>query len=354
MADNVDITPGAGATVAADLIGGVLHQRVKITVGADGVNDGDVNTACPMPIIGTDGLMLNANMNIQGVDIGPGASSLCVQDGGNTITVDGTVAVTNADITSSKTALEIMDDWDDANYCNSNMNLAGTDVTAGAGAVAAGTPRVTLASDDPAVAKLGTIDTDTGNIATDTSAIKTAVELIDNSVDGNYLNTNMNIAGTDVDGNSGNKSAQTLRVVIATDQPQLTNKLLVTPDALASGTNYIGLIQPHKYPTTDDATYKNIYYTSAGAVTDGIIWSPAAGTRWYITDMIVNVSAACTVTIEDDKAAGDDPRMKFEFAANGGFCKSFRTPFASSEDAADLLVTTTAGNIYITITGYEV
>jgi hypothetical protein len=36
MADNVSITPGSGATVAADDIGGVLHQRVKVGVGADG------------------------------------------------------------------------------------------------------------------------------------------------------------------------------------------------------------------------------------------------------------------------------------------------------------------------------
>jgi adhesin/invasin len=39
------------------------------------------------------------------------------------------------------------------------------------------------------------------------------------------------VAGTTADTNSGTKSAGTLRVVIATDQPQLTNKLLVTPDA---------------------------------------------------------------------------------------------------------------------------
>lgn len=39
------------------------------------------------------------------------------------------------------------------------------------------------------------------------------------------------IAGTATDTNSGTKSAGTIRVVIATDQPQLTNKLLVTPDA---------------------------------------------------------------------------------------------------------------------------
>jgi len=36
VADNVSITPGSGATVAADDIGGVLHQRIKLGLGADG------------------------------------------------------------------------------------------------------------------------------------------------------------------------------------------------------------------------------------------------------------------------------------------------------------------------------
>lgn len=42
---------------------------------------------------------------------------------------------------------------------------------------------------------------------------------------------------TTVDTNSGNKSASTLRVVLATDQPALTNKLLVTPDSVALPAN---------------------------------------------------------------------------------------------------------------------
>jgi len=37
MADNIDVTPGTGKTIAADEIGGVLHQRVKLSLGADGV-----------------------------------------------------------------------------------------------------------------------------------------------------------------------------------------------------------------------------------------------------------------------------------------------------------------------------
>ena len=59
-------------------------------------------------------------------------------------------------------------------------------------------------------------------IDADTNDIKTSLQLIDNAVDGNYLNVNQNIAGTDVDSNSGNKSAATQRVVIATDDVNLS------------------------------------------------------------------------------------------------------------------------------------
>lgn len=45
------------------------------------------------------------------------------------------------------------------------------------------------------------------------------------------------LAGTTTDVNSGVKSAGTLRVVLATDQPALTNKLLVTPDSVALPNN---------------------------------------------------------------------------------------------------------------------
>ena len=49
MADNVGYTPGSGAVVAADDVGGVLYQRIKPVVGDDGtvVDVSDVN---PMPV----------------------------------------------------------------------------------------------------------------------------------------------------------------------------------------------------------------------------------------------------------------------------------------------------------------
>lgn len=96
------------------------------------------------------------------------------------------------------------------------------------------------------------------------------------------------------------------------------------------------------------------YYTNAGAVTDGIVWSPAAGKRWYVTDIFINVSAAATVTLEDDLSGGDSAVWKAELAANSGWSHHFGTPLFSGEDAADLIVTTSAGNVYITVTGYEI
>lgn len=55
MADNIGYTPGAGATIAADDIGGVLHQRVKVGIGGDGVAT-DISTANPMPVTAPNAL----------------------------------------------------------------------------------------------------------------------------------------------------------------------------------------------------------------------------------------------------------------------------------------------------------
>lgn len=112
-------------------------------------------------------------------------------------------------------------------------------------------------------------------------------------------------------------------------------------------------------PDIDITTHTNYikkYYTNAGAVTDGIVWSPAAGKRWHVVTMYIQVSAAATVTLEDDLVAGDSPVWKGELAANSGVVIPWgeKYPLASGEDAADLLITTSAGNVYVSITGYEI
>ena len=91
-------------------------------------------------------------------------------------TTPGTTnAVVEASASAIKTAVEIMDDWDESDRAKVNPIVGQAGVAAGAGAVGVTVPRVTLASDDPGVALLGTIDADTG-------AIKTATELLDDAV----------------------------------------------------------------------------------------------------------------------------------------------------------------------------
>ena len=59
MSDNIGYTPGSGATIAADNIGGVLHQRVKLTSGADGTAV-DVSAANPLPVDASYGELIQA------------------------------------------------------------------------------------------------------------------------------------------------------------------------------------------------------------------------------------------------------------------------------------------------------
>lgn len=49
MADNLAYTPGSGASVATDEIGGVHYQRIKLATGEDGTAN-DVSADAPLPV----------------------------------------------------------------------------------------------------------------------------------------------------------------------------------------------------------------------------------------------------------------------------------------------------------------
>ena len=53
MADNVSVntsTPGSPAVIASDEIGGSQYQRIKLVLGNEGQNDGDVSGTNPVPV----------------------------------------------------------------------------------------------------------------------------------------------------------------------------------------------------------------------------------------------------------------------------------------------------------------
>ena len=127
-------------------------------------NDNDVVSVTNNKLDVNATLVAGATIDIGDVDMFLDGGTAIV--GGSGTISAGTLRVTMAtddtvatDLTAIKNAVQILDDWDDSNYANVNMNIAGTDIIGGAGAVASGVQRVTLASDDPAVVDLAAMET---------------------------------------------------------------------------------------------------------------------------------------------------------------------------------------------------
>jgi len=281
------------------------------------------STAAKQPALGTAGTPSVDVLTVQGT-----ASMTALKVDGSAVTqpVSGTfwqatqpVSLTSTTVTGT-VAVTQSGTWDEVGINDSGNSITVDYATTGSG-TATGALRVELPTNG------------TGVIAT-----VGAVTAITNALP----------AGTNAIGKLAANSGVDIGDVDVTSLP-----------ALAAGTNTIGAVK--SVPSDIDingsnANHADKYYTNAGAVTDGIIWSPAAGKRWHVLNLTINVSAACTVTIEDDLAAGDNPRLKFELAANSGITIPYNKehPFSSGEDAADLLITTTAGNVYVQAIGYEV
>jgi hypothetical protein len=102
-----------------------------------------------------------------------------------------------------------------APWSDNVSQINGTTTDTNSGNKSAGTLRVVLATDQPQ-------PTSKFLVTPDSVALPA------------HQSTNVDqVNGTTTDTNSGNKSAGTLRVVLATDQPALNSKLLVTPDSVA-------------------------------------------------------------------------------------------------------------------------
>lgn len=180
MADTLDITAGAGTTIATDDVGGVHYQRIKLSDGtadASGVIAADIGVkanalrVAPANDI-TDGTYIGdikfgeSLATVTTVDTVTnlaqlGGTAIAMNEGVLAAGVQRVTLATDDDavahLSNIATALQIIDDWDDANFCNVNLNLAGTDAGVGESALDGTELRVTIATDDDGVAHLGTI-----------------------------------------------------------------------------------------------------------------------------------------------------------------------------------------------------
>ena len=109
--------------------------------------------------------------------------------------IEALLITIDSDTDAIKTAIQILDDWDDSNYANVNINLAGSDAPTGGG-TESGALRVTLANDSTGVISIDdggntiTVDgtVDLGSTATThLSEIEGAVETIEGAISGSEM-----------------------------------------------------------------------------------------------------------------------------------------------------------------------
>lgn len=144
MADN-PVWPPTGLNVAADDIGGNLHQRVKLSLGADGTA---VDAGAGAGAVGTDTLRCTLGSNDPAV-----------------------------------TALQIMDDWDESDRAKVNLIVGQAGIAAGTGVDGATVPRVTLATNVPLPAGTNAI----GKLAANTGVDIGDVDVTSISAGENHL-----------------------------------------------------------------------------------------------------------------------------------------------------------------------
>lgn len=271
MADNViaDSGDSLGATFATDDIGSIHYPLTKIVLGALDANDGPVASGNPMPVSGT----VTANLS----------------------------ATDNAVLDAIAVSVAIMDDWDESDRAKANIIVGQAGIASGAGAVAATVPRVTLASDDPGVALLTTIDADT-------SAIKTSVELIDNAIAGTEMQVDVVAAlpaGTNAIGKLAANSGVDIGDVDVTSLP--------------------GAIQGPADPTID--SYTQAVLSADVGINNVVIAAPGVNKQiWVYGIVFVCDTAATSVTFQDEDDAAISGTMLF--AQYGGLSHSPAGNFA--------------------------
>lgn len=228
----------AGSTTPIKSGGGVEADALRVTIASDStgvlsVDDNGGSLTVDGAVAATQSGTWNVN-NVSGtVSLPTGAATAANQSTANTalnaltgalssvstdaILVDGsavTQPIESAVLNSIDTNIAqiegdtgniavhtaIMDDWDESDRAKVNLIVGQAGITAGAGAVAANTPRTTLASDDPAVV---------------------ALQIIDNMISGNEAQVDVITVPAPLSTTGGGTEATALRVTVANDSTGL-------------------------------------------------------------------------------------------------------------------------------------
>jgi hypothetical protein len=238
---------------------------------------------------------------------------------------NGCLHVLDANSAAIKAAVEIMDDWDDSNYCNVNMNIAGTDVAANAGTLNAQTVRVTIATDDECNNLLGTIDADTG-------AIKTAVEIMD-------------------DWDAVHDSAA------SSDGPQVMGAYDSTkPTAVADGDAVRVLADSYGrlLSGVEPQRFQAVYDSSDATAEAEVVHASAASTIIVVQSYIISSDVEGWIKLQDEDSTA--LTGKFWLKAGGGVAITLpeNAPIVLGVDKDLEVIAEAAGDVSVSVTGYTI
>lgn len=353
MADNIDITPGTGKTVSTDEIsidGATAHvQRVKPVLGAAGSgvdadsNSGNKSAGTQRVVLATDQPQLTNALKVDGsastqpvsassLPLPTGAATEAKQDTGNTAldnvninlgSIDGKITAANTDsvtVTSNVAPSDLVTPGT-ITAINEHVDLVGLNGASSVSVLVTGTytgaltPQVSVDNTTWTTITNAVVDVSTGAVSSTILSGAQSTYLINipsvyafrvkalGAVTGTAEVTIRGgqgaNAGPPLDTNSGNKSGGTQRVVLATDQPQLTAKLLVTPDSVALPANQsvnnaqvAGTTTDTNSGTKSAGTQRVVLATDQPALTNALkvdasaTTQPVSGTFWQATQPV--------------------------------------------------------------------
>jgi len=369
MADNVNITPGSGAVIAADDVGGVAYQLIKLALGGNGAADfapgdatygldvdvtrvgGHVSTTPKAgetwPISAAAAIPVSDNASSLTVDA-PAASPVAVRlsDGSAFIAglpVSGTVTVEQGTAAAASSGWPVK--------LTNGTDIVGITDVGGAKAIKVDVIQSVEGSASSAdLATLGNITPIAGlynESATDpTSGQAGAVRIT--AERGLHINLR-NASGAEV-----GLSAAPLYIAAAASpgtfpvSGTITANLKDASNAAFSATNPLPVLVTG---TGRTRVTKTATLTASQTAVD--LWTPAAGKKFVITKVIVAITGAGTLTLFD----GTNTAANNVFAgtqATGNREYNFIDPFPSAAINTVLRWTTGTGTAgELTVHGYE-
>ncbi len=390
MADNFTFTAGSGVTGAADDVGGILFAKVKLDLGTDGVSApalagaGAVATGVQRITLASDDpavvdlAAIEVLLGTIDTDTGVIAGDTTSIDGKITACNTGAVVLSSGTVTTVSTVTNL-------------AQMGGAALAMNEGVLGVGVQRVSLATDDDAVAHLATIAGDTTSLDTKVvvgggaEAGAVLVTIANDSTGLVSVDDGASSLTVDTTGTSGLEVVQVtaadLNVTEASgvaiknaveimddwdavhasaassDGPQimgagystgLPTDIGADADAARICTDRYGRILSGIMPQNFQATF-----TSADAQAATPVKVKTASRKMYILSLTVSVATAMNVQFQDDTG----PTVLIEgmyFAANGGAHLTWppEAPLVVNTNEDFDVIASAAGNISVTITGY--